>query len=77
MKEFIEFIAKNIVDDPSSVHVEETQKEDGTLVLKLKVAQPETGKIIGKEGKTAQAIRILLAVVGRKNGKKVNFEILD
>lgn len=77
MKEFIEFIAKNIVDDPSSVHVEEVQKEDGTYVLKLKVAKLETGKIIGREGKTAQAIRILLAVVGRKNGKKINFEILD
>ncbi|GMU86152.1 MAG: UPF0109 protein [Ignavibacteriales bacterium] len=77
MKEFIEFIAKNIVDDPSSVHVEESQKEDGTTILRLKVAQGETGKVIGKGGKTAQAIRLLLAAVGRKDGKKVNFEILD
>ena len=76
MKDFIEFIAKQLVDQPDQVAIEEEQHED-KMILKLKVAQPDIGKIIGKKGRTAFALRTLVAAVGKKAGKKVTVEILD
>ena len=76
MKEFIEYIARQLVDQPESVVVEEESKED-KIILKLKVAQPDIGKIIGKKGRTAFALRTLVAAVGKKAGKKVSLEVLD
>jgi predicted RNA-binding protein YlqC (UPF0109 family) len=76
MKEFIEYIAKMLVDQPESVTIEEETAED-KIILKLKVAQPDIGKIIGKKGRTAFALRTLLAAVGKKTGKKVRLEVLD
>ena len=76
MKEFIEYIAKMLVDQPDSVTIEEETAED-KIILKLKVAQPDIGKIIGKKGRTAFALRTLLAAVGKKTGKKVRLEVLD
>jgi predicted RNA-binding protein YlqC (UPF0109 family) len=76
MKEFIEYIAKMLVDQPDSVTVEEEAADD-KIILKLKVAQPDIGKIIGKKGRTAFALRTLVAAVGKKTGKKVRLEILD
>jgi predicted RNA-binding protein YlqC (UPF0109 family) len=76
MKEFIEYIAKMLVDQPDSVTIEEETVED-KIILKLKVAQPDIGKIIGKKGRTAFALRTLLAAVGKKTGKKVRLEVLD
>ncbi len=76
MKEFIEYIARQLVDQPDSVVVEEEIKDE-KLILKLKVAQPDIGKIIGKKGRTAFALRTLIAAVGKKAGKKVMLEVLD
>jgi len=76
MKEFIEFIAKQLVDQPDSVVIEE-EVHDDKLILKLRVAQPDIGKIIGKKGRTAFALRTLVAAVGKKSGKKVTLEVLD
>ena len=76
MKEFIEYIAKHLVDQPESVVVEE-ETQDDKLILKLKVAQPDIGKVIGKKGRTAFALRTLVAAVGKKAGKKVLLEVLD
>ena len=76
MKEFIEYLAKQLVDQPESVVIEEETKDE-KLVLKLKVAQPDVGKIIGKKGRTAFALRTLVAAVGKKAGKRVEIEILD
>jgi len=76
MKDFIEFIAKQLVDQPDQVAIEEEQHED-KMILKLKVAQPDIGKIIGKKGRTAFALRTLAAAVGKKAGKKVTIEVLD
>ena len=76
MKEFVEYIAKQLVDQPDSVVVvEETQ--DDRLVLKVKVAQPDIGKIIGKKGRTAFALRTIASAVGKKHGKKVRLEVED
>lgn len=77
MKEFIEFIAKHLVDDPDSVVIEETMPEDKRVVLSLKVKSEDIGKVIGKQGKTAQAMRTLLTAVAAKEGKRAVLEILD
>lgn len=76
MKEFIEYIAKHLVDQPESVVLEE-EIQDDKLILKLKVAQADIGKVIGKKGRTAFALRTLVAAVGKKAGKKVLLEVLD
>ncbi|HZY09981.1 MAG TPA: KH domain-containing protein [Bacteroidota bacterium] len=76
MKEFIEYIAKQLVDQPDQVTVEEENQED-RVVHKLKVAQNDIGKIIGKKGRTAFALRTLVAAVGKKAGKKALLEIVD
>lgn len=76
MREFIEYIAKHLVDQPDSVVLEEETRED-RLVLKLKVAQGDVGKIIGRNGRTAQALRVLLTAVAAKEGKRAILEVLD
>ena len=76
MKEFVEYIAKQLVDQPESVVVVE-EIEDDKLVLKVKVAQPDIGKIIGKKGRTAFALRTIASAVGKKHGKKVRLEVED
>lgn len=77
MKEFIEFIAKHLVDNPNSVSIDEKVPEDNKVVLSLKVQADDVGKVIGKQGKTAQAMRTLLTAVAAKEGKRAILEILD
>ena len=77
MKEFIEYIAKFLVDDPESVVVEETIDEEKKINLTLQVKQEDVGKVIGKKGKTAIAMRTLLTAVAAKEGKRAMLEILD
>ncbi len=76
MKEFIEFIAKNLVDKPEEVSITEELRES-KIVFKLKVGESDIGKVIGKQGKTAQAMRTLLSAVSAKEGKRVILEIVD
>jgi predicted RNA-binding protein YlqC (UPF0109 family) len=76
MKEFIEYIARQLVDEPDSVSL--TEEVDGaTIVYRLTVAQPDIGKVIGKKGRTAFALRTIVAAVGRKAGMKVLLEVND
>ncbi|MDP4114621.1 MAG: KH domain-containing protein [Bacteroidota bacterium] len=77
MKEFIEFIAKYLVDNPESIVVEEKLQEENKTVYTLKVHSSDVGKVIGRKGKNAQAIRTLLTASAAKDGKKVILEILD
>jgi hypothetical protein len=77
MKEFIEFIAKHLVDSPDQVNVDEKESEDGKVILSLKVQSDDVGKVIGKQGKTAQAMRTLLTAIAAKDGKRAMLEILD
>ncbi len=77
MREFIEFIAKHLVDYPDSVSIEEKEQEDRKILLSLKVRSEDIGKVIGRQGKTAQAMRTLLTAVSAKEGKKAILEILD
>ncbi len=77
MKEFIEFIAKHLVDTPDSVSIDEHENEDKTVELSLKVGSDDVGKVIGKQGKTAQAMRTLLTAIAAKDGKRAILKILD
>jgi hypothetical protein len=77
MKEFIEYIAKHLVDHPDGVVIEEKTPEDKKVVLSLKVQADDVGKVIGKQGKTAQAMRTLLTAIAAKEGKRAILEILD
>ena len=76
MREFIEYIAIQLVDTPSDVLVTEEEKE-GKVIFKLKVGEADVGKIIGRKGRSAQAMRVLLSAVAAKNGKRAILEVVD
>ncbi|MFW5733572.1 MAG: KH domain-containing protein [Oceanidesulfovibrio sp.] len=76
MKELIEYIAKSLVDDPDSVQVTEVEGEQ-TSVLELKVAKEDLGKVIGKQGRTARAMRTILGAASTKVRKRAVLEILE
>ncbi len=76
MKELIEFIAKSLVDHPESVEVKEVEGEQ-TVFLELKVAKEDLGVVIGKEGKTAKALRTILSAATNKYKKRAVLEILE
>jgi predicted RNA-binding protein YlqC (UPF0109 family) len=76
MRDFLEFIVKHLVDQPDHVALEE-EEADNRVTFKVRVAQGEVGKVIGKNGRTAQAIRVLLAAVAAREGKRAVLEILD
>lgn len=73
-QEFLEYVVKTLVDKPEKVLINRTVDEMGVL-LTLKVDQEDMGKIIGRDGNTAKAIRTLLRVVGMKNNARVNLKI--
>ncbi len=76
MKELVEYMARALVDKPSEVSVAEVEGER-TTVLELRVAQEDLGKVIGKQGKTARAMRTILSAAGTKLGKRCVLEILE
>lgn len=76
MKEFIELIARALVDHPDNVDVSEVEGEK-TTVYELRVAPEDLGKVIGRKGQTAKAIRTLIAAVSAKKGKRALLEILE
>ncbi len=76
MKELIEYIARAIVDEPDAVSVHEIEGGQ-TTVLELKVAKSDLGKVIGKQGRNAQAIRTILSAVSAKIKKRVVLEIIE
>lgn len=75
MKELVEYIARSVVDDPDSVQVTETSGEK-TLILELRVAENDMGKVIGKEGRVAEAMRTLLKVTAARLGKRAVLQII-
>ena len=76
MRELVEFITKSLVENSDQVQVSEIEGEQ-TIVIELKVAKEEMGKIIGKRGRTAQAIRTILGAASVKLGKKAVLEIVE
>lgn len=75
MKELVEFIAKSLVDNPNEVEVTEIEGER-SIILELRVAPEDMGKVIGKQGKIAKSIRTLTRAAATKEGKRVVVEIL-
>lgn len=76
MKDFVAYIVKNLVDHPDQVKINEVGGTH-TVILELSVEKSDIGKIIGKRGKTINAIRTLLMSVASRNGLRVNLEILE
>ncbi|MCK9375450.1 MAG: KH domain-containing protein [Syntrophobacterales bacterium] len=76
MKELVKFIAQSLVDNPEQVEVKEIQGEQ-TSVIELKVAKEDLGKVIGKQGRTARAMRTILSAASTKIRKRAVLEIIE
>ncbi len=76
MKELVATIARALVDEPDAISVREIEEGNHTVV-ELRVAKSDIGKVIGKDGKTAQSIRMLLAAASQKSGRRVHLDIFD
>ncbi len=76
MKELVSFIAVSLVDQPEAVQINQSEQDD-QLVVELRVAKDDLGKIIGKQGRTARAIRGVLTAAAGKSNKRVRLEILE
>jgi predicted RNA-binding protein YlqC (UPF0109 family) len=75
MRGLVEYIAKSLVDDPSQVHVSEIEGEN-SVILELRVGPEDMGRIIGKGGRTVNAMRTLIRVLAAKQGKRVTLEVV-
>ena len=76
MRALIEFVARSLVDDPAAVRVQERRGE-AAVVYELSVARDDVGKVIGKHGRTAHALRLLLAAAAQRQGGKAVLEIKE
>ena len=74
-KELVEYVAKSLVDDPDAVKVE-VVREEGATVIELHVAEDDMGKVIGRNGSVAKALRTLLKVVSTREGEPISLEIV-
>jgi predicted RNA-binding protein YlqC (UPF0109 family) len=75
MRELVEFIAKSLVDDPSQVYVSDIEGEN-SVILELRVGPEDMGRIIGKGGRTVNAMRTLVRVLAAKQGRRVTLEVV-
>lgn len=76
MKEVLEVIAKSLVDYPEQVDIKEVSAEEETVTLELRVAESDMGKVIGKQGRIAKAIRTVVKAAAAKENKKVSVDII-
>ena len=76
MKELVEYLAKNLVENPDAVSVEAIEDEK-TTTLRLKVAQTDLGRVIGKQGRNVEAMRTVLHAAAAKSGRRAELEILE
>ena len=75
MKELVEYIARSIASEPDEVKVTE-EEDDGRIILRLEAAPDDKGKVIGRQGRVAQSIRVLLRVAAVKQGTRATLEIV-
>ncbi len=73
--ELVEYMVKSLVDDPESVAVEET-RETGQVLLELRVAEPDMGRVIGKSGRIINAVRSIVQIAAAKKGDRVSLELI-
>ena len=77
MDELVAELARRLVDEPDAVRVEQYEDEDGTLVLELYVAEGDVGKVIGRQGRLARALRTIVRAGGVAAGRRLALEIVD
>ena len=77
MRELLEYLARALVDEPGAVEVEQFEEDDGTVVLELSVADDDYGKVIGRGGRTAAALRTVLKAAAVKENRRVLVDIVD
>ena len=77
MRELLVYLAQQLVDEPAQVSVEEFEEDDGTLVLELSVADDDYGKVIGRGGRTAQALRTVVKAAAVKDNRRVLVDIVE
>jgi predicted RNA-binding protein YlqC (UPF0109 family) len=77
VREFLDYLARALVDEPDKVEVEEFEEDDGTIVLELSVADDDYGKVIGRGGRTAQAIRSVIKAAAAKDNRRVLVDIVE
>jgi len=76
VRDLLDYLARRLVDEPDAVRVEEVE-EDGALVLRLHVAADDVGKVIGRQGRIARALRTLVRAGGAHEGRRIVLEIVD
>jgi predicted RNA-binding protein YlqC (UPF0109 family) len=76
MSELLAELARRLVDEPDAVRVEEVEGEDGSLVLRLHVAEADVGKVIGRQGRIARALRTIVRAGGPNAGRRLQLEIV-
>lgn len=76
MKQVLEIIAKALVDNPEQVNITEIDNEDSTITLELRVAESDMGKVIGKQGRIAKALRTVVKAAASRENKKVSVDIV-
>ena len=77
MRDLLVYLAKSLVDEPDKVEVEQFEEDDGTVVLELAVAEDDYGKIIGRGGRTANALRTVVKAAAVKENRRVLVDIVD
>jgi hypothetical protein len=77
LRELLEYLARELVDEPDEVSVEQFEEDDGTLVLELSVADDDYGKVIGRGGRTANALRLVVKAAAVKEDRRVLVDIVD
>ena len=77
MKDLLEYLAKGLVDSPDAVAVDQFEEDDGTIVLELAVADDDYGKVIGRGGRTAAALRAVMKAAAVKENRRVLVDIVD
>jgi uncharacterized protein len=77
MRELLGYLARELVDEPDEVVVEELEEDDGTLVLELSVGEDDYGKVIGRGGRTANALRLVVKAAAVKEDRRVLVDIVD
>jgi predicted RNA-binding protein YlqC (UPF0109 family) len=77
LKDLLEYLAKGLVERPEKVSVDSFEEDDGTLVLELHVADDDVGKVIGRNGRTVNAIRAVMRAAAVKHGRRVLVDVVD
>jgi predicted RNA-binding protein YlqC (UPF0109 family) len=77
VKDLIEFLARALVDDPDAVEVDSFEEDEGTIVYELRVADGDVGKVIGRGGRTVNALRAVVRAAALREGRRVLLDVVD